>query len=634
MKGRLRILAGALLLCAIALPISWWVLLRKPTPPPETASLEVKRNYWRDRVKDDISDIPAYVALGTTEERRGYYTAAVRYLLAARSLGASDKEVSGPLGRALLSLARDDEALVELEKAAKLNPENLDATLNLAGLYVIQDRPETASSLLKNFVSAHANPTPDELQRLAFAQRECGDNVAAKELAERALAADPDNIPAHSIAATACLALKQVEEARKHTERLVTLSGGDASIRYLHGLTLAGLGQEDAAIEQWRKTIEQNPAALDAYERLGETYYKRGDVRAAAPYFDVLARRAPNVFTVSRMAEVYTRLKDRERAAYWRAVQVGLAGDFQAALTLGKIASESKDPEISRRGLLAMAEAYRGLRQKEPYLVTIKQLTAGEGVQDFLLLASAYQELDQHEDRTKALIQAAEKATDSAKPPIYFALSQAYSVRGMRDEAEKALEEAIRLDPKRAAYHRELAKTYYERRALDGRLQKAIRFWETALALDDSEASDWQNLGVAYSEAGETAKAAAALEHAIDLEPGSGPTYRELGRVSAKLGDKDSVQRYNALYAKFVTFDQQRQILRTRANRPGASAADFLAYGDFLVKMAALPDAASQYERALALTPQDKKLRDKLASLYVRLRQPEKQAAILAGGGM
>jgi tetratricopeptide (TPR) repeat protein len=628
-SGRLRLLAVALFLCAVALPVSRRLLLHKPPPPPATASADVHREYWRQRIKDDVSDQEAYVTLGALNERLGYYNAAVRYLLAARALGVLDEKICAPLGRALVALARDEEALPELERAVKLQPDSLDAVLNLSGLYVMQNHPDAAASLLKRFADTHPTMTQADLRRTAFAQLECDNNAGAKAMAERMLSLDGNDLDGHSIAARCSLALKDLNGAKQHTEKLLALSGGEASVHYLHGLILEELGQTDAAIAQWKTTVAKNPNALDAHERLADAYYKRGNYAAAARSAELLARRVPDVFTVRRAAEAFTKVKDVERAAYWRAVQVGLAGDFKAALALGKIAETSKNPEVRRKGLQAVAEAYRGLRQKEPYLAAMQKLTAGGTVSDLRLMARAYDELDRHEDRTRCLSQAVEKASAEEKPGLLYELARAYRVRGMRDEAEKALEEAVRLAPKQAAIQRELAKTYFERRALDGRLQKAIECWQAAITLDDGESEDWQYLGTAYAEAGDLVKASASLEHAIDLEPGSGPAYLELGRVSTRLGDKESAQRYNALYAKYVTFDQERQTLRTRANRPGAPVADLIAYGDLLAKMTVLNEAAQQYERALARTPQDAKLRDKLDALYLRLRQPERRAAVM-----
>ena len=636
-SGRLRILAGALFLCVLALPISRWILLRKPPLPPETASLDSKRDYWRQRLKSDVADKDAYLALGTMEERRGYFTVAVRYLLAARSLGASDADVSGPLGRALLALARDEEALPELERAAKLRPDSLEATLNLAGLYVMQEQPKVASQLLTRFTDAHPSLNSDDLRRLAFAQLESENNAAAKTLAERILATKPDDPDAHSIAARSALSLKNLEDANKHTAALLTLSGGEASVRYLHGLTLNALGKTDAAIEQWQKAVEQNPAALDALEQLGEAQYKRGDYAAAAKCFESLARRAPGPATAGRAADAFIKLNQKERAAYWRAVQVGSGGDFRAALTLGRIAQASPDPEIQRKGLEATAEAYRGLRQKDQYLAAMQKLTAGGSVDDLRQRARAYENLDRHEDQTRCLQEAIQKAPDAQKSVLLYELARSYRGRGMRDEAEKALEEACQRSPKVALLHRELADVYFERQALEGRLAKAIRSWETTIALDSKNgnsenSSDRQNLGIAYGQSGEWTKAAATLEHAIDLEPGSGPAYLELGRALTKLGDKESAKRNNALYAKYVAFDQQRQTLRTRANRPGSPAADLIAYADLLTKMHLPEEAAAWYEKALAKTPNDDALRKRLSSLYYRLRQPEKQTATMAGG--
>ncbi len=579
-----------------------------------------------------MSDVSAYVALGQLEERSGFFTAAVKYLRTARALGADDRDISGPLGRALVAQAHDDEALPELERAVALAPESTTAAVNLAGLYVRQNAPEEAATLLTRFARSHPPSQPTDAHRLALALLECGAEEPARALAKDILKRSPDDLIAQGIAARSALGARDFVAAITHLDALLAADPNDAGTHYLYGLALQGRGEDAAALKHWKTAVTRNPNALDAYERIGEVAARRKDVRLASQAYDALARRAPSPLNALRASHLLAAAGETERAAYWRAIGAGLTGDFTSALSQGTIAAASKDPAVHRLGLQAVAEAYRGLRKRELYLQTIQKLAPGNTVDDLLTRAHGYREADDHVRRTQYLQQAADRASDARKPAILVELAGAYRTRGMRDEAEKALEQALTLQPENAALHRELAGLVFERRQLDGRLERAVRGWERAISLDPTEADDWQSLGIAYSALGQTARAVTFLEHAIDLEPGSGPAYLELGRVTAKLGDTESSKRLNALYARFVAFDQTLQNLRTRARRPGASAPDIVAYGDLLLKMENLEEAAQQFQRALQLTPRDQPLRQRLANLYARLRQPEKRQMVLEGG--
>jgi tetratricopeptide (TPR) repeat protein len=598
--------------------------------------MTIQRAYWRQRIRADVSDTAAYVALGRLEERTGYYSSAVKMLFSARALGASDAEVCGPLGRALTALARDDEALPELVKARQAMPESVEATLNLAGLYVSQGNNAQAATLMREFLAVSATLSTPDQTRLAFAFLECQENGEARKLAERILTTEPTNGIAHSLAARAAIAEQNLPAARQHLEAILKQSdtaGGaaGAGIYFLYGKVLEAQSEAKAARTQWEKTLRLNPMALDAHEQIGFSALRSKDYRRAATAFEYIAGRAPSAVSALRAAEVWQQAGDRERSAYWRSVAYGYQGRFAEGLAQAQIAANAKTPAVRRLGLQAMAESYRGLRKKNEYRETMLQLTAGGSEEDLLLRARAYQELDDHQKRTGTLRLAAEKASSPGqRAGILVLLAQAYTTRGMHDDAERTLEEAVRLQPNNPAGHSELARAYFARRTEGDRTNKAIRAWETALSLRPDYSDDWLKLGIAYSAAGDKGKAISALDHAIDLEPGSGPPYLELSRVYAQIGDKETAQRYNALYARYVAFDQSVQSLRTRAQKPTATARDMMDYGDALIKMGALDEAANQFEAARALQPKDAGLRRKLAALYGRLRMPERQQALLA----
>jgi Flp pilus assembly protein TadD len=177
------------------------------------------------------------------EEKAGFYTAAVKYLRAARALGAPDATVCGPLGRALTHLARDNEALPELEKAANLAPDSVHAATNLAGLYINQGEPEMAASVLKRFVDAH-HPIQDseDAQRLSLCFLECGDNRMARTMAERAIEIGPESMVARSVATRSSLAQKDFPVARRHVEAMLAQAPNDPAVLFLYGIVLEAQG--------------------------------------------------------------------------------------------------------------------------------------------------------------------------------------------------------------------------------------------------------------------------------------------------------------------------------------------------------------------------------------------------------
>ncbi len=620
-----------LLLCALLVALSlWWTKLRKP-PLPANANTETQRTYWKQRIKTDVADTEAYVRLGSLEEKSGYYMSAVKYLKAARALGVADKEIVAPLGRALTHLAQYPDALTEMKKAIQLAPDSVELTANLAGLYVTAERPQGAEEVLKSFVKAHPKLNDSEMRRLMFCFLECGNNDLARSLAEQIVAILPQDLIAHSVIARCALAKSDAETSRRHLETVLETVKDDGGLYFLYGNTLDALGKKDEALLAWQKAIALNPQALDVYEQIGKAYWQKNDFAKAAVAFESLAQKAPSRVTTLRAANALERAGKANRAHYWKAVAAGFTGDFPHALAEAKQIENAPDPAMRTLALQATAEAYRGMRQRDNYLKTMLQLTAKNTLADLMLMAQAYAELDRFDKRKECLLQALQIATPQDKAPIYYQLGVVAQTRGVQDEAEKALDSAITADPKNPLYYRELADIYFSRRTIGGRLEKAIQAWEKAIALSQEEGSDWQHLGVAYLAQNQSLKAIAALEHAIDLEPGSGPAYLELSKAYRAMKDESTSQHFMQIYQTYVVSEQKRQTLRSRARRPNATAPQLVEYGDLMTQIGDLNEAQQQYERALLLTPKDDSLRKKLISLYDRLRMPDRRIQLEKG---
>src|SRR5262249_40290870 len=127
---------------------------------------------------------------------------------------------------------------------------------------------------------------------------------------------------------------------------------------------------------------------------------------------------------------------------------------------------------------------------------------------------------------------------------------------------------------------------------------------------------DWQHLGVAYSAGGDQRRAASCLEHAIDLQPGNGPCYQELGRVYAQVGDRTSSNAMLNLYRHYVSFTETQQTLTTRARASRRDPNAQIELADFLVRTGDFDNAAQRYALALQLRPDDPPTRRKLGHIY------------------
>ncbi len=110
-----------------------------------------------------------------------------------------------------------------------------------------------------------------------------------------------------------------------------------ADVAYNYGVILRSMGKLDAAMEQWARAAELNPALEDARFNLGRGHAEKGRWDDAIGAYDsVLAVNADHVAALYNQGNVYFRMgrRDRARACFARVVALD-AGHVQARINLG-----------------------------------------------------------------------------------------------------------------------------------------------------------------------------------------------------------------------------------------------------------------------------------------------------------
>jgi len=620
---RLRLLLLALVVALVALVAFYRFWSNRIPPPPPRATSDQLKAYYAQRIHNDLSDVEAVTELGLLEEKTGYFNAARRHLGVARALKGDEVKITGALGRAWVQLGRLEEARPELERAVALQPDRAEAVANLAGYYVRQGELAPAATVLKTFLERHPNLPIAEQERLCYALLECDDTTQALASAVQILQKQPTSLIANLIAGRCSLATKQFADAERYLRAGIAQEPKNAALHYLCGLALFGQAREDEAIALWKKAVAINPRADDAYERLAESYAKRGDWKRAAEAILPVAQRNQQLESVVHRAAVALEKAGRPaEALFWRALDAGLLGNYPQAEALGRQLMAHPDPAAQRQGLDILSEAYRAQLKKKEYREAILRLTQKETVDDLLVRAQAHELLDELPLKVACLKKALTLGSEKAGY-LHALLGETAKQRGLRSEAESEYEQAVAASPNSAKYAYALGSLYFDRRSQPGYLEKAVASYRRALSLDPESADAWLGLGLALVAQDKLNEASFCIEHTIDLEPGHGPAYLELGRLYSRQNRKSESEEALRLYKRFVTYDQQEQTLRTRARAPQASAKAMEEYADFLLRDEALGEANRWYSRAAALAPQNQALQQKLRTLSVRLGAPE-----------
>lgn len=165
---------------------------------------------------------------------------ALAFLERARALDAN-AETEGALGIAYLSLGMSREAVLQLERAVELAPEDASHWTNLGAALMMAGNPERA-----------------------------------REAYGRAVELAPESARALSDLGTTLIGLGQARAALPHLERAQALAPGRATVMNNLGFALQSLGELERAIEWYERAIAADPALGSAWVNLGVARAKQG----------------------------------------------------------------------------------------------------------------------------------------------------------------------------------------------------------------------------------------------------------------------------------------------------------------------------------------------------------------------
>jgi len=117
------------------------------------------------------------------------------------------------------------------------------------------------------------------------------------------------------------------------------------------------------------------------------------------------------------------------------------------------------------------------------------------------------------------------------------------------EEAQRAYERAIRLDPDHADAHINLGRLLHEQRAP----ALAEKHYRRALEIDSANALAAFDLGVALEDLGRLAEAIGAYERALELDPSNADAHYNLAGIFERRGEKADAVRHLKEYRALVT---------------------------------------------------------------------------------
>ena len=208
---------------------------------------------------------------------------------------------------------------------------------------------------------------------------------------------------------------------------------------------------------------------------------------------------------------------------------------------------------------------------------------------------------------------------------IRYNLGVVYEESGDNTAAEREFAEAVRLDPEYRNAQYNLARLLAEREDLEG----AVRHFGRAREIDPEDHLSWLELSVALSRLGDSERALAELQALVEAAPALVEAKLNLSTLLAQVGRSDEALRWvDEILAGDATNEELASALllegriveprdRAAAVRHYAQAVELdpassearsnLAMG--LGRLGRFAEAADEFERAVALRPEDADLR-------------------------
>ncbi|MDE0424485.1 MAG: tetratricopeptide repeat protein [Candidatus Poribacteria bacterium] len=387
--------------------------------------------------------------------RQGEYPQALQYLHRAVDLNPDFAKAHAALGTVYLQLGDFPASEKALAHAMRMAPDLVQAKSNLALLYARTERFDDAIRVYQDLIQKH----PESLQvwlGIASAYQQADRYKEAIEAYQESLKRSPNHTAAMSNLASCYEAVKQEGQAIRYYKAALAQDPNLSMANGNLGAIYQKQGELDKALPLLEKAVRHDPRFTAARYCLGLVLTKKRQFqRAAMEYQRVIAQQNDHVGAYYNLAQALFRLKRPEEGK--QAMEI--------YCRLNAIAQEIEDRE---RAILI--EPNNPLKQYQLGLVYAKYGKFPKAISAFqtalALDAKAHYALNAlarlyilQGIESQDAIAHAEKAFHLTQSPQYMhTLALAYFQAGKRENALKAIQTAIEMDPENDAFRQTLTK--------------------------------------------------------------------------------------------------------------------------------------------------------------------------------
>jgi Tfp pilus assembly protein PilF len=342
----------------------------------------------------------------------------------------------------------------------------------------------------------------------------------AGELAKTVLATEPRNAEAHITAGLAADGRGDLVSADRHFSEAIRLKPLNAAFRNNYGALLARMGQREAAIAEFRRSINIDPAQVNARVNLAQILFENGtsgDLKISKELFEAALKLKPDVEVARAIVVISLRLRDNLQASKehirYRTLAEGTSQPVEQLLELGS-------------ALLSARLFTEAIIEGESALAIEKYNVTG-----LVLTARAY--LGLRDIKAAGRILEAAVAGGVGDASVFSALADVYQAGGFIENAIPVMRLAVEKNPKD-----ELLKAKYGLLLMDSNAPAAavIRLKEYCVLFPGS-IPIWLALGIAQLADGKNVEARSSFERLLLLDERSVPAMAYLATIFEDAGD-------------------------------------------------------------------------------------------------
>lgn len=642
-KITLLIIVAALGVNVAVIAVQSFLRPSKPPPSPIFVSAAVIREL-QAMAAEFPHDPEWHWRLGQTYLQDGHSLSAIEAFETALQRKAPESLVGRALVTCYSNLDRSEDALKQLERLIRLEPDDLGLRLQMASEYAAANKLKEARRILDEIpCDARGYPLLKDasgkfaaMERVALAYGALSDWSACLRLAQQVLRDAGERGAAHVAAGQALLNLGRAAEAAPHFQAALRANPDNIDFQFLRAQSLLQATprerQKDVEAEV-RRLLESvkksnSPLRGQASFELGQIYERHREWgRAGDAFMAAYGLRTKPLQSLQRAAQNLLRAGRREEGFFAQGLYDEMLGRFTQALeSYGEL---TKMHSCCQSGYLHVARIQATLRQPKVALATLKKALAlpNPPPKVYAEMAKTYSQLKDLKNE-QAMWREFIKRDPQNADVGYQNLGAIADSGGKIDEAEAFYRQCVELQPDAEMYRIRLARTLLHRRSDAAKVKEAIAHLEKAVQIARDYPDGYFELGIAYRHARREQEAIWAIRHAIDLDPGNGKYYQPLGELLIAVGKREEGERTLKMFRRYREFYQAWETVRARANRDPNDVNAQRRLAQFYERAGAPLDALQSYVRVLELQPNDARAQQKVVQLSQQLGQDEKDLGI------